>query len=203
MVHNPLLRPFLSAGGYVVWRVGWPAAKCQEEDLWEQQTHWVKLCVDLLLSKPQLMCKICRKTDESWGCLGENDVCVDAINAICVYITGCCAYFRNERWMCLKIIGKFAERNNRTSKFLAFVMSSFHSEDHHVCQTTMWFIDHVPHHVLDKHPEFYLITRWFNMTFWFLTCTLNLFKGHSSIPNTSPEELPAVTSYNGGFNTHK
>ena len=66
---------------------------------------------------------------------------------MCIY-NGLFVHFRNEIWMCLKIIGKFAERNDRTSKFLAFLMSSFHTEDHHVCQTTMWFIDdHASHHV--------------------------------------------------------
>ena len=66
---------------------------------------------------------------------------------LCIF-HGLFVHFRNKIWMCLKIIGKFAERNDRTSKFLAFLMSSFHTEDHHVCQTTMWFIDdHVSHYV--------------------------------------------------------
>ena len=53
--------------------------------------------------------------------------------------------------------------------------------------------------------EFYLITRWFNMTCWFLTWrSLNVFKGHWSIPERSnPKNLPALNRViTWSFNTH-
>ena len=37
-------------------------------------------------------CKICRKTDESWGCLGENDV---NVYMLCIY-HGLFVHFRNK-----------------------------------------------------------------------------------------------------------
>ena len=55
-----------------------------------------------------------------------------------IYMYEGCLIFWNHIYKCVSIFFQETSQKEMTKpKFLAFLMSSFHTEDHHVCQTTM------------------------------------------------------------------